>query len=115
MQRQCNKARFKNYVVAYNALHWQLEIEYDFFMNKTLYKEILSRFYERTHSQFGIVALARAAMVIVYKEIWRAFLEVRNNILKRIDVKRKLKETKQDTVLKEKQVSAAIQIKRKRK
>jgi hypothetical protein len=55
--------------------------------------------------------MTRAAMVIVNKEIWKAFLEARGNILKRVDVNRKRKETEQDTALKEKQLSAAIQIK----
>ena len=111
VQRLCNKARFENYVAAYNALRCQVEIEYDCFMNNTLYNKILSKFCERTHSQYGIVAMTRAAMVIVNKEIWKAFLEARGNILKRVDVNRKRKETEQDTALKEKQLSAAIQIK----
>ena len=111
VQRLCNKARFENYVAAYNALRCQVEIEYDCFMNNILYNKILSKFCERTHSQYGIVAMTRAAMVIVNKEIWKVFLEAWSNILKRVDGNQKQKETEQDTALKEKQLSAAIQIK----
>ena len=77
-QRLCNKACFENYITAYNALRCQVGIEYACFMNNILYNEILSKLCERTHSQFGIVAMTRAAtaMVIVNKEIWKAFLGV---------------------------------------
>ena len=50
-------------------------------------------------------------MVNVNKENWRAFFDVQNNILKRIDINQKRKEIAQDNMLKEKQVSAAVQIK----
>ena len=80
-------------------------------MNNTLWNEILSNLCEQTHSQFGIFALARAAMVIVNKEIWRVFLEVWGNILKKIDQNRKWKEIEQAKALQEKQVSAVDQVK----
>jgi len=111
VQRICNKARFQNLIAAYNGLRCQLEVEYDTFMNTTLWNVILSNFCERTHSQFGIVALTRAGMIIVNKEIWKAFLEVRANIQRNIDKKRKRAELEQETLLKEKQAPAATQIK----
>ena len=37
------------WIVAYNALRCQVEIEYDCFINNTPYNEILSKFNERTH------------------------------------------------------------------
>ena len=70
-------------------------------MNNTVWNVILSNLCKRTHSQFGIVALARAAMVIVNKEIWRAFLEVQGNIIKKIDQNRKRKEIERDKALQE--------------
>ena len=44
-------------------------------MNTILWKDILENFCNRTHSQYGIVAIVRATMVTVNKEIWKAFLD----------------------------------------
>ena len=69
-----NKAGFENYFVAYNAL--RCKTEYDIFMNVSLWEDVLEQFCDRTHSQYAIVAIIRAVMTIVNKEIWKAFLEV---------------------------------------
>ena len=74
IQRFVNKARFENYMAAYTALKCKCDAEYESFMNVQLWKDILENFCDRTHSQHGIVAIVRAAMIVVNKEIWRAFL-----------------------------------------
>ena len=58
---------------------------------------------------FGIVAVIRAAMVIVNKEIWKAFLEVRATHVQKQAVKRKNRELKAEAELKKKQMSARDQ------
>ena len=108
-QQMVNKARFQNYLVLYNALRCKCEQEYDLFMNVILWKEILENFCDRTHSQYGIVAIVRAAMVTVNKEIWKAFFEKRAFHLEKESSKRKRKEMEQDIVLKQKQLSAKDQ------
>ena len=52
--------RIHNYVVAYNAQRCQCEFEYDTFIHVNLWKDILERHCDRTHSQYGIVAIIRA-------------------------------------------------------
>ena len=49
--------------------------EYESFMNIHLWKDILEHHCDRTHSQYGIVAIVRAAMIIVNKQIWKALME----------------------------------------
>ena len=82
IQRVANKAKFENYIACYNALRCQSEQEYDLFMNVILWKDILEPLCERTHSQYGIVAIVRASMAYVNKEIWKAFLEKRAFIIR---------------------------------
>ena len=91
-QRLVNKARFENYLVAYNAFRCHCKTEYDIFVNISLWKDILEQFCDRTHSQYGIVAILRTAMITVNKEIWKAFLELRSTFLRRESAKRKNKE-----------------------
>ena len=69
IQRIANKTRFENFVACYNALKCQCEQEYDLFVNVSLWKDILEPLCDRTHSQYGIVAIIRASMVFVNKEI----------------------------------------------
>jgi hypothetical protein len=83
IQRIANKARFENYVVCYNALKCQCEQEYDLFINVLLWKDILEPLCERTHSQYGIVAIIRASMMFRNKEVWKACLERRAVIRKK--------------------------------
>ena len=68
-QKSANKARFENYVAAYNALtdRCKCESEYDLFKNVTVWKDILTHFCDRTHSQYGRVAIVRAVMITVNK------------------------------------------------
>ena len=99
-QRLANIARFENYVATYNALCCQCESEYDLFMNVTVWKDILENFCDRTHSQFGIVAIIRAVMIIVNKEIWKSFLEFRTTIQNKDKAKRKNREQQADAELK---------------
>ena len=66
-QRLVNKATFDNYLAAYTALASQCEFEYDALMNVSLWKDILDMFCDKTHSQFGMVAIIRAEMIIVNK------------------------------------------------
>ena len=108
-QKMVNKARFENYVVAYNALRLQCESEYDRFMNVNLWKDILEQFCDRTHSQFGIVAIIRATMINVNKEIWKNFLEKRTGIVHKESAKRKNREMQAEANLKKKQMSARDQ------
>ena len=77
MNIQCiaNKARFEFYTSIYNALRCQYKQESDIFMNHNLWINIVDPLCDRTHSQFGIVAIIQALMVVVNKEIWKAFLE----------------------------------------
>ena len=109
IQRFVNKTRFDNYLAAYTALKCKCEAEYDFFMNVHLWKDILENFCDRTHSQYGIVAIVRADMIIVNKEIWKAYLEQRKEIFRREDNKRKQQEMNAENVLKKKQLSAREQ------
>jgi len=89
IQRIANKAKFENYVACYNALQCQCEQEYDLFMNVLLWKDILEPLCERTHSQYGIVAINRASMVFVNKEVWNVFLDKRAAVIKKDDKKKK--------------------------
>ena len=109
IQRIANKARFEFYIGIYNALRLQCEREYDIFMNRDLWVIIAEPLCDRTHSQFGIVAIIRALMVVVNKEIWKAFLDYRLSILKRDAGKRKKREISTETELKKKQMSAREQ------
>ena len=58
-------------------------------MNVSLWKDILEQFCDRTHSQYGIVAIISAVMITVNKEIWKAFLEVRATHVHKQAAKRK--------------------------
>ena len=71
-------------------------------MNCDLWVVVAEPFCDRTHSQYGIVTIIRALMVVVNKEIWKAFLDYRLSILKKDAGKRKKKETDADTELKKK-------------
>ena len=108
-QRMINKARFENYTAAYNALRCQCETEYDIFMNVTLWNDILEQFCDRTHSQYGMVAIIRACMVIVNKEIWKAFLEFRSKFLAKESLKRKNRELQEEANFKKRQMSTREQ------
>jgi hypothetical protein len=108
-QKIANKARFEFYVGIYNALRLQCETEYDIFMNRDVWVVVAEPFCDRTHSQYGIVAIVRALMVVVNKEIWKAFLDSRLAIFKKDAGKRKKKETDADNVLKKKQMTAREQ------
>ena len=108
-QRVINKARFENYTAAYNALRCKCETEYDFFMNVSLWKDILEQFCDRTHSQYGIVAIIRACMIVVNKEIWKAFLEFRSVTIHKESAKRKNRELQAEAELKKKQLSTREQ------
>ena len=108
-QKIANKARFEFYVGIYNALRLQCEKEYDIFMNRDIWVVVAEPFCDRTHSQYGIVAIVRALMVVVNKEIWKAFLDSRLAIFKKDAGKRKKKETDADNVLKKKQMTAREQ------
>jgi len=100
IQRIANKARFEFYVGIYNALRLQCEREYDIFMNRDLWVIIAEPLCDRTHSQYGIVTIVRALMVVVNKESWKAFLEYRLSILKKDAGKRKKKEISAEAALK---------------
>ena len=109
IQRIANKAKFENYVACYNALRCQGEQEYDLFMNVILWKDILEPLCERTHSQYGIVAIIRASMVYVNKEIWKAFLEKRAAVIRKDNQKRRDREASAESTLKKKQQTAREQ------
>jgi len=74
-------------------------------MNVSLWEES----FDRTHSQFGIVAIIKEAMVIVNKEIWKAFLEVRTTHVQKQAAKRKNRELQAEVEFKNKQMSASDQ------
>jgi len=78
-------------------------------MNVNLWKDILEQFCDRTHSQFGIVAIIRATMINVNKEIWKKFLEKRTGIVHKESAKRKNREMQAEANLKKKQMSARDQ------
>ena len=106
-QRSVYIARFENYVAAYNALRSQCEC--DLFMNVTVWKDILENFCDRTHSQYGIVAIIRAVMITVNKEIWKSFLDFRTTILNKDKTKRKNRENQAEVELKKRQLSTREQ------
>ena len=68
-----------------------------------------SEFCDRTHSQFRIVAIIRAVMINVNKEIWKNFLEKRTSIVHKESAKRKNREMQAEAELKKKQMSARDQ------
>ena len=74
-----------------------------------MWKDILEPLCERTHSQYGIVAIIRASMVFVNKEVWKAYLERRAVIRKKESNKRKNKEDSADANLKKRQLTAREQ------
>ena len=78
-------------------------------MNVTVWKDILENFCDRTHSQYGIVAIIRAVMITVNKEIWKSFLDFCTTILNKDKVKRKKRELQTDDDLKKRQVSTREQ------
>ena len=78
-------------------------------MNIILWKDILEPLCERTHSQFGIVAIVRASMVYVNKEIWKAFLEKRAFVIRKDNQKIKDREASAESNLKKKQQTAREQ------
>ena len=55
------------------------------------------------------MAIVRTLLVVVNKEIWKAFLDYRSSILKRDAGKRKKREMSADSELKKKQMSAREQ------
>ena len=80
--------------------------ENESFMNIHLWKDILEHHCDRTHSQYGIEAIVRAAMIIVNKEIWKAYFEQRDFFLRKDAMKRKNQEMQVEVNLKKKQMSA---------
>jgi len=78
-------------------------------MNVKLWRDILENICDRTHSQYGMVAIIRAVMIIVNKEIWKAFLECRFKVINKESAKRKNREVQADEDLKKKQKSARDQ------
>ena len=78
-------------------------------MNVSLWKDILEQFCDRTHSQYGIVAIIRACMIVVNKEIWKAFLEFRSVTIHKESGKRKNRELQAEAELKKKQLSTREQ------
>ena len=111
IQRIANKARFENYVAIYNALRCQCEFEYDEFMNVKIWKDILEHHCDRTHSQYGIIAIIRASMVVVNKEIWKAFLDVRTKYIQKEANKKRKREISEELSFFKKQLSAREQTK----
>ena len=96
-------------MAAYTALKCKCDAEYESFMNVQLWKDILGNFCDRTHSQHGMLAIVRAAMIVINKEIWRAFLEQHKEIFRREENKRKQQEIHVENILKKKQLSAREQ------
>ena len=85
MNIQQSKIEF--YVPIYNALRCQCEQEYNNFMNYDLLTNVFERLSNSKHSQFGIVAIIRAILFVVNKEIWKTFLKFRVMVLKRDAIK----------------------------
>ena len=78
-------------------------------MNVKLWRDILENICDRTHSQYGMVAIIRAVMIIVNKETWKAFLECRFKVINKESAKRKNREVQAEEDLKKKQKSARDQ------
>ena len=87
-------------MAAYNALRCKCESDYDFFMNVTVWKDILEDFCDRTHSQYRIVAIVRAIMIVVNKQIWKSFLDFRSTVINKEKGKRKNRELQAEAGLK---------------
>ena len=51
-------------------------------MNVILWRDMLEPLCERAHSQHGIVAINRASMVVVNKEVYKVYPEKRDIIKK---------------------------------
>ena len=101
-QPMINRSRFENYFVAYNPLRCSCKTESDIFMNVSLWETILEQFCDRMHSQYGIVAIIRAVMIVVNNEIWKAFLEVCSTHVHKQAVKCKNRELQAEADLKKK-------------
>ena len=56
-------------------------------MNYDLLTNIFEQLSNSKHSQFGIVAIIRAILFVVNKEIWKTFLKFRLMVLKRDAIK----------------------------
>ena len=52
-------------------------------MNNDLLTNVFEQLSNSKHSQFGIVAIIRAILFVVNKEIWKTFLKFRLMVLKR--------------------------------
>ena len=104
-------AKYENLIAYYNALRCICEREYDTFMNTTLWNDIIKPLTKREHSQFGIVAITRAAMVDVNKETWKAYLARRDKIMHIDECRVKNREEQLQYSLLKKQASARDQMK----
>ena len=60
----------------------------------------MEQFCDRTHSQYGIVAIIRVCMIVVNKEIWKVFLEFRSATLHKESAKHKNNEIQAEAELK---------------
>ena len=52
-------------------------------MNYDLLTNIFEQLCNSKHSQFGIVAIIRAILFVVNKEVWKTFLKLRLMVLKK--------------------------------
>ena len=106
MRKVVALAKYENLIAYYNALRCICEREYDTFMNTTLWNDIIKPLTKREHLQFGILAVIRAAMVDVNKEIWKAYLVRRDKIMHIDECRVKNREEQSQYSLLKKQASA---------
>ena len=78
-------------------------------MNTKLWNDILEYHCDRTHLQYGIDAIIRASMVVVNKEIWKAYLDVREAVIQKEVKKKSKREVQEEQNFQKRQLSAQEQ------
>ena len=75
-------------------------------MNVKLWNDILEYHCDRTHSQYGIVAIIQASMMVVNKEIWKAYLDVREAAIQKEVKKKRKREVQEEKNFQKRQLRA---------
>ena len=70
---------YKYLVLQHAALKCILEKKYDILMNVNIFENFILKNMKRRYSQYALVALVRAGMVLANQEILMAFVVRRNN------------------------------------
>ena len=109
---QLSKVQYNNMIMTYNLLRICFDRQYDTMVNYTLWVEFLEPLLKCSrHTQMVIVLLIRTLVNAINKEIWRAFLDRKSEVLAVWDKTRMRKEKAAQRLLTQASKPAALQIK----